>query len=41
MPDIRFDMSNWVTHFVHDRNPDNDPSMLFGEGEPVHLPYIR
>lgn len=36
----RPDMSSWVTHFIHDRNPENDPDFIYGEGEPIRLPYI-
>ncbi|RPJ86784.1 MAG: hypothetical protein EHM18_04440 [Acidobacteria bacterium] len=25
----RTDLSNWLVHFVHDRNPENDPSQFF------------
>lgn len=35
----RFDLSDWVTHFIHDRDPDNDPNYIFGEGEEFHFPY--
>lgn len=36
----RLDMSRFITHFIHDRNPENDPDWIYGEGEPVRLPYI-
>ncbi|MHB8118671.1 MAG: hypothetical protein ACYDHX_08100 [Methanothrix sp.] len=36
----RPDMSAWVTHFIHDRNTENDPDWIYGEGEPIRLPYI-
>ncbi|MDR3463683.1 MAG: hypothetical protein P4L76_15345 [Beijerinckiaceae bacterium] len=33
MIENRTDLSAWVMHFVHDRNPNNDPANLFNEGE--------
>ncbi|MGH7307083.1 MAG: hypothetical protein ACREK6_00140 [Candidatus Rokuibacteriota bacterium] len=33
-------MSEWITHFVHHRNPDNDPDWIFGQGESVRFPYV-
>ena len=36
----RLDISEWVTHFVHQRNPQNDPDCIFGEGEHVSFPYV-
>jgi len=35
----RLDLTQWITHFVHDRNPSNDPSWIFYEGDPeMQLP---
>ena len=36
----RLDMSEWVTHFIHHRDPENDPDWIFGEGESVRFPYV-
>lgn len=33
-PLTRTDLSNWVVHFVHDRNPENDPAQFFAAETP-------
>ncbi len=40
MTTSRSDMSEWLIHFVHDRNPENDPDWIFGEGESTRFPYV-
>ena len=35
----RFDLTRWVTHFVHARNPDNDPNQILEEGNHIRFPY--
>lgn len=37
MIDKRIDLTNWVLHFVHRRNPDNDPAYNLNEGEDTPL----
>lgn len=33
----RSDMTSWVTHFIHDRNPKYEPDYLLGQIFPVHV----
>jgi hypothetical protein len=33
----RKDMTTWVMHFIHDRNPENDPAENINEGEATPL----
>ena len=37
----RLDISALITHFIHDRNPDNDPDWIYGEGEHIRFPYVH
>lgn len=38
---MRHDMTDWVMHFVHARNPELNPREFYSEdGEPVPFPYV-
>lgn len=38
MRSLRPDLSDWLIHFVHDRDPDNDPREWYVDGDPVWIP---
>lgn len=40
IPNTRIDLSDWLIHFVHRRNPDNDPNWLYADtGDFAHFPW--
>jgi hypothetical protein len=43
VPNTRIDLSDWLIHFVHRRNPDNDPNWIYAdeEGDLGSLPLAR
>jgi len=42
---MRHDLSDWLIHFVHNRNPENDPDLFFDQGDgcefPLHADHQR
>lgn len=38
MPETRIDMSDWIIHFVHQRNPENEAVLYDQEGNGIPIP---